>query len=105
MSAISTDSGWLACRYSALARITASGVRSSCDASATNACWRSNASRTGASAFPARNQPPIAATNTLATPPTSSTIKSLFSDCCSGRVERATCTTANTPWESATGSE
>ena len=83
-------SGWSTWRYSALARITASGVRSSCDASATNVRWCSNASCTGASDLPARNQPPIAASTRPARPPTNSAPSRFDRASRSGLVERAT---------------
>ena len=82
--------GSLSWRNSALARITARGVRSSWLASATKTFWRSNASWTGVSAFPARNQPPIVATTTAAPPPRSSTTRRWSSASSSGSSDRAT---------------
>ena len=90
MSAISTESGLSVCRNSAFARITASGVRSSCEAWATNACWRSNASCSGASDLPARNQPPTAATIRLPAPAISSSTSRVSSASFTGSSDRAT---------------
>ena len=50
-------------------RRTVSGVRSSCEASATNSCWRRKACWIGTSARPARNQAPARARSSPSPPP------------------------------------
>lgn len=69
-------------RTSPLARSTASGVRSSCEASDTKRCWRSKETRIGRMARPASQNPPAAAATSPPIPPmlkTSVSVRSWWS--------------------------